>query len=170
MNLENCQICSDNLPDVTFLSVCACMCVHPAQIVKFSKTEMTQVLSHISWTLQSPLQLADNNGIKIPDWTLRYGINCHLVFNKGNLRNFPCFQTFSPFFITYFYLETLFHFSWSSFFLSEISWFQEISWKVASLFLRNIKSSTKLATTKSYDQAWGLERWHFFSSPQKFLW
>ena len=40
---------------------------------------------------------------------------------------------FPPFLINYFYLETLFHFSWSSFFLSTISWFQEISWKVASL-------------------------------------
>ena len=43
------------------------------------------------------------------------------------------FDTFSPFLINYLYLETLFHFSWSSTFLSEIYWFQEISWKVASL-------------------------------------
>ena len=47
--------------------------------------------------------------------------------------HFPFFKTFPPFLINYFYLETLFHLSWSSFYLTEISWFQEISWKVASL-------------------------------------
>ena len=45
-----------------------------------------------------------------------------------------------PFLINYLYLETLFHFSWSSIFLSEISWFQEIFWKVASL---HAESTTK---------------------------
>ena len=74
-----------------------------------------------------------NNCTKIPDWTLKYGIIAILMFNKGILIHFPFFQTFSPFLINYFYLDTLFHFSWSSFFLSQISWFQEISWKVASL-------------------------------------
>ena len=90
---------------------------------------------------------------------LVYVINCHFVFNKRILIDFPFFQTFLPFrsiifyletlfhfswskffFQTFlpfwsiiFYLETLFYFSWSKFFLSEISWFQEISWKVASL-------------------------------------
>ena len=63
-----------------------------------------------------------------------------LFFNKGILIHFPCFQSFSPFFINYFYLQTLYHFSWSSFFLSEISWFQEISWKVASLLKERIQS------------------------------
>ena len=78
-------------------------------------------------------KLADNNCTKIPDWTLMYGINCHFGLTKGIFIHFPFFQTFLPFLINYIYLETLFHFSWSSFFLSEISWFQEISWKVASL-------------------------------------
>ena len=77
---------------------------------------------------------------KIPDWTQKYGIIAILVFNKGILIHFPVFQTFSPFLINYLYLQTLFHFSWSSFFLSQISWFQEISWKVASLLRhRSIK-------------------------------
>ena len=57
-----------------------------------------------------------------------------MVFNKGILIHFPFFPNlFPPFSINYLYLKKLFHFSWSSFSLSGISWFQEISWKVASL-------------------------------------
>ena len=64
---------------------------------------------------------------------LKYGIIAILMFNKGYILLFS--KPFPPFLINYFYLETLCHFSWSSFFLSQISWFQEISWKVASLYL-----------------------------------
>ena len=48
-------------------------------------------------------------------------------------------KPFLPFLIKYVYLETHFHFPWSSFFLSEISWFQEISWKVAALLIEYLK-------------------------------
>ena len=49
----------------------------------------------------------------------KYGINCLLISNENFefLIHFPFFQTFPPFLINYFYLETLYHFSWSSFFL-----------------------------------------------------
>ena len=117
---------------------------------------MTQVLSQISWTLQSLHYLTDNDCTKIPDWTLKYGINCHFGFHEGIFFiNFPFFQTFSPlydqlylskdtvsFFLKFFL--SIWNFLKSgilsrdtvSFFLKflfEISWFQEISWKVAPL-------------------------------------
>ena len=53
---------------------------------------------------------------------------------RGSFDTFSFFPNLFPLFDqSFFFLETLFHFSWSSFFLSQISWFQEISWKVASL-------------------------------------
>ena len=55
--------------------------------------------SQISWNLQLPYELTDNC-TKIPDWTIKYGINCCLGFNEGTLMSyFP----FSPIFFTIFW-------------------------------------------------------------------
>ena len=60
-----------------------------------------------------------------------------MVFNKAIFIHFPFSKPFPPFWSIIFYLEIglLFHFSWSSFFLSGLSWFQEISCQVASLLI-----------------------------------
>ena len=74
-----------------------------------------------------------------------------LAFNKWILIHFPFSKPFPPFLINYLYLATLFHFSWSSFFLTAISWFQEISWKVASL----LKAVFSKAVETWYKEIWG---------------
>ena len=71
------------------------------------------------------------------------------MFDKGILIHFPFFQTFSPFLINYFYLETLFHFSWSFFFLSSNFLKSGISawWNLMLNRMRYKKNEVKFTAT-----------------------